>query len=248
LEFPDNDLQPEIAQVPAPTQVAELAPVEEPPSPPIVTGSLKAEPDLADIPSPARLPSARPDLALPPAEAKPQTPVATPVPVPIPGKRPLRQYAHNKAEAPRSNGRTAVYDIAAQTVYLPNGDRLEAHSGLGEKMDNPRYVHVKNRGPTPPNIYDLTLRERLFHGVQAVRLNPVHESKMFGRDGMLAHTYMLGPNGQSNGCVSFKDYPKFLRAFMRGEIDRLVVVADLDGASWRVAAARGARRYADNNP
>jgi hypothetical protein len=50
---------------------------------------------------------------------------------------------------------------------------------------------------------------------------------MFGRDGMLAHSYMLGSNGQSNGCVSFSDYPAFLNAFLRGEVDRLVVVEHL---------------------
>jgi hypothetical protein len=38
------------------------------------------------------------------------------------------------------------------------------------------------------------------------------------------HTYMLGPNGQSNGCVSFSDYPAFLNAFLSGEVNRLVVV------------------------
>jgi hypothetical protein len=149
----------------------------------------------------------------------------------------------------RSAGRTAVYDITAQTVYMPNGERLEAHSGLGEKMDDPRYVRVRMQGPTPPNVYRLTLREKLFHGVRAVRLNPVDEGKMFGRDGMLAHTYLLGPNGQSNGCVSFKDYPRFLRAFLRGEVDRLVVVATLGNESWQAVAARGgpAPRFADND-
>jgi Protein of unknown function (DUF2778) len=50
---------------------------------------------------------------------------------------------------------------------------------------------------------------------------------MYGRDGILAHTYMLGPNGASNGCVSFKDYAAFLDAFDRGEITRLVVVERL---------------------
>ena len=50
---------------------------------------------------------------------------------------------------------------------------------------------------------------------------------MFGRDGMLAHSYLLGPNGQSHGCISFKDYPRFLRAFQRGEIERIVVVPRL---------------------
>jgi hypothetical protein len=35
---------------------------------------------------------------------------------------------------------------------------------------------------------------------------------------------MLGASGQSFGCVSFKDYPEFLKAFENGEVDRLVVV------------------------
>ena len=56
---------------------------------------------------------------------------------------------------------------------------------------------------------------------------------MYGRDGILAHTYMLGPNGQSNGCVSLKDYAAFLDAFDRGEINRLVVVERLDNPPSR---------------
>jgi hypothetical protein len=128
---------------------------------------------------------------------------------------------------PPADSRTAVYDIAARTVYMPNGRRLEAHSGLGNLMDDPSYISAKGRGPTPPNVYDLTLREEPFHGVRAIRLNPVDESKMFGRDGMLAHTYMLGPNGQSNGCVSFSNYDAFLTAYLNGEVTRLVVVDHL---------------------
>jgi hypothetical protein len=126
---------------------------------------------------------------------------------------------------------TAVYVIAEHTVYLPNGQRLEAHSGLGHRTDDPQYVNVKNRGPTPPNVYDLTLRKSLFHGVRAIRLNPVDENRMYGRDGMLAHSYMLrGTKGQSNGCVVFRDYPAFLKAFLNGEVDRLVVVQRLEDA------------------
>jgi hypothetical protein len=127
-------------------------------------------------------------------------------------------------------GRTAIYDITAHTVYLPDGQRLEAHSGLGDHMDDPRYIDARSTGPTPPNVYKLTLRERIFHGVRAIRLNPVDGGKMHGRDGMLAHSYMLGPNGQSNGCVSFDDYPAFLNAFLRGDVDRLVVVEHLADA------------------
>jgi Protein of unknown function (DUF2778) len=128
---------------------------------------------------------------------------------------------------PDDDNRTAIYDIAARTVYLPNGRRLEAHSGLGSHMDDARYVHLKRLGPTPPNTYKLVMREEPFHGVRAIRLVPVGDGKMFGRDGLLAHSYMLGPNGQSNGCVSFSDYPAFLDAYLKGEVDRLVVVEHL---------------------
>jgi hypothetical protein len=122
---------------------------------------------------------------------------------------------------------TAVYDISAHTVYMPDGTKLEAHSGLGSRLDDPDRVHEKMRGPTPPHIYDLTLRESLFHGVRALRLLPVGGGNPFGRTGLLAHTYMLGPNGDSNGCVSFRNYNAFLRAYMNQEVKRLVVVARL---------------------
>ncbi len=84
---------------------------------------------------------------------------------------------------------TAVYVITAKTVYLPDGTQLEAHSGLGSKMDDPRFSHVRMQGVTPPHIYTLKPREALFHGVPALRLNPIGgEDKIFGRDGLLAHT------------------------------------------------------------
>jgi type VI secretion system (T6SS) effector TldE1-like protein len=135
--------------------------------------------------------------------------------------------APSKATREADPARTAIYDISARTVYLPNGDRLEAHSGFGEHMDDVRSMRLKMRGVTPPNVYELTERERPFHGVRAIRLNPVDADKMYGRAGILAHSYLLGANGQSNGCVSIKDYPKFLNAFLNGEIDRLVVVEQL---------------------
>ena len=123
---------------------------------------------------------------------------------------------------------TAVYDISAHTVYLPNGTMLEAHSGRGARLDNPRYVHERMRGATPPHVYELALRERLFHGVRALRLKPARGGNIFGRTGSLAHTYMLGPNGDFSGCVVFKDYAAFLQAFENGEVKRLLVVANID--------------------
>lgn len=124
---------------------------------------------------------------------------------------------------------TAVYDISKRMVYMPDGSKLEAHSGLGQHLDNPAYANLRMRGVTPPHIYDLKLREALFHGVAALRLTPVGgESAIYGRSGLLAHTYMLGPNGDSNGCVSFKDYNKFLQAYRNGDVKRLIVVASMD--------------------
>lgn len=189
---------------------------------------------------------------------RPRTEIAVPMPRGRPSSAPVREASlGNAATSPDGTNkipsRTAVYDIEARTVYMPNGERLEAHSGLGELMDDPRHVNQRMRGATPPNTYQLTLRTPLFHGVQAIRLNPIDEGKMFGRDGILAHTYMLGPNGQSNGCVSFKDYNRFLQAFRRGEVERIQVVSRMSGAPIPVAAtappapARHVERYALNS-
>jgi Protein of unknown function (DUF2778) len=141
---------------------------------------------------------------------------------------------------------TAVYDIDAHVVYLPNGERMEAHSGLGEWIDDPGHVNAKMHGATPPNVYNLTMREGLFHGVEALRLTPVGDNGMYGRAGILAHPYMLGPSGQSFGCVSFKDYQAFLRAFKNGQVNRLVVVPHLNGRLPATASSASGRDFASN--
>jgi hypothetical protein len=123
---------------------------------------------------------------------------------------------------------TAVYDISARAVYMPNGVKLEAHSGLGGLMDDPAHVNQRMVGATPPNVYDLKPREKLFHGVAALRMTPVGEGDTLGRSGLLVHSYMLGPNGDSNGCVSIKEYDKFLQAYRYGQVKRLVVVPSLN--------------------
>jgi len=124
---------------------------------------------------------------------------------------------------------TAVYDISAHMVYLPDGSKLEAHSGLGSELDDPRSARIRMRGVTPPHIYELKPREALFHGVPALRLNPIGgEETIYGRSGLLAHTFMLGPNGDSNGCVSFRDYNAFLNAYRNQGIKKLAVVARVE--------------------
>ena len=122
---------------------------------------------------------------------------------------------------------TAVYNISSHVVTMPDGTQIEAHSGYGDKLDDPRYVSLRMRGPTPPAVYELTPREASFHGVDALRMTPVGESQVYGRAGLLAHPYMLGPNGDSNGCVSFKDYDAFLKAYRDGRVKKLIVVAGM---------------------
>jgi Protein of unknown function (DUF2778) len=135
------------------------------------------------------------------------------------------------------DNQTAVYDISARAVYLPNGLALEAHSGMGRLRDDPDYVDRRMVGATPPAIYELKPREKLFHGVAALRMTPADGNTVFGRSGLLAHSYMLGPEGDSNGCVSIRDYDKFLAAFQNGEVNRLLVVTSL-GAAARTTQAQ----------
>ena len=132
---------------------------------------------------------------------------------------------HSASTQVSASAGTAVYNIAEHTVVLPNGERLEAHSGLGNMIDDPRFVNQRMRGPTPPHLYDLTYRRGMFHGVQALRLTPVGGGSIYGRTGLLAHSFMLGRRGDSNGCVSFRNYQAFLQAFRSGLVKRLLVVA-----------------------
>ncbi|HEY6633543.1 MAG TPA: DUF2778 domain-containing protein [Rhizobiaceae bacterium] len=138
---------------------------------------------------------------------------------------------------PKAGNKVAIYDISAAVVYMPDGSRLEAHSGIGKMADNPRYVHVKMNGPTPPNTYKLTMREKRFHGVEAIRMTPIGNQTMHGRDGMLAHSYLLrGGRAESHGCVAFANYPKFLEAFKQGKVTHMIVVPSVSRADVRMVS------------
>jgi hypothetical protein len=132
-----------------------------------------------------------------------------------------------KSKLPGSGSRIAVYVIDEGVVHMPNGEKLEAHSGRGHMRDNPKYVHMKNQGPTPPNVYSLRMRESRFHGIEAIRMTPVGDARMYNRDGFLTHTYLLRRRGDSSGCVVFEDYNRFLNAFKRGNVKTLVVVPSM---------------------
>ena len=207
----------------------------------------KAGPQLAPIP----LPLPRPGLTSEPATdanashlASPQAPAEKVVGF-FEKLFGLNHWATVAAPV-EATGRTAVYDISARTLFMPNGERLEAHSGFREYLDDVKHVNVRSRGSTPPNTYQLRLREGLFHGVQAIRLTPVGSGNMYGRAGILAHPYMLGPDGSSNGCVSVQEYPKFLQAFLKGEIDTLIATSGSApaGPSLEAAAPKPDQRVA----
>lgn len=211
------DLLPETVPLPSfRPKMAEAADVEPTPRP--------ASPALAEKQLAAPVPGPVPTRAPVPAAPATNTMVAFARP-----DNPMRETKMDAVPWPDRGNGTAIYDISAGVVHMPGGEQLEAHSGIGKMRDNPQFVHVKMRGSTPPSSYRLTMRESLFHGVEAIRLTPESGVNPHGRDGLLAHTYMLARRGESNGCVVFKDYTRFLAAFKRGEVKRIVVVPKLTG-------------------
>ena len=143
---------------------------------------------------------------------------------------PGRGLSAGRRISPRSATiRTAVYDIKAKALYLPSGVAPRGAFGHGRVMDDPDHVDQRMVGATPPATYELKPREKLFHGVRALRMTPTDGTSALGRVGLLTHTYMLGPRGDFNGCVSIKDYDRFLKAYDNGEFNRLVVVPSLSG-------------------
>ena len=168
--------------------------------------------------------------------------------VPLPAKRPAgmalayasfgqEEYSDIFSEVPKHTAKVAVYDISAGKVYMPDGEVMEAHSGKGKYRDNPKYTHLKMAGAVPAATYKLTPRESLFHGVPALRMTSVDGTNPLGRTGLLAHTYMLRTPGDSHGCLVFKDYYKFLKAYKANKVDYIVAVPNLDkGLSAQLAS------------
>jgi hypothetical protein len=137
---------------------------------------------------------------------------------------------------PGKGTKVAIYDVSNATVYLPDGTTLRAHSGIGSMRDNPRYEHVIMRGPTPAGIYRLSMREKRFYGVEAIRMTSIDGRDPKNRTGLLTHTNLLRGQKGSHGCVAFQNYQPFLRAFKRGQITMIVVVPELPSSRTQLAA------------
>jgi len=132
--------------------------------------------------------------------------------------------------------KVAIYDVSNATVHMPDGTKLRAHSGIGKMRDNPDYEHIKMNGPTPAGIYRLKMRERRFHGVEAIRMTSIDGRDPKNRTGLLTHTNLLRGQKGSHGCVAFQNYEPFLNAFKRGRVTMLVVVPELPSSRTQLAA------------
>jgi hypothetical protein len=171
--------------------------------------------------------STKPSLAAPTERSEEQTSTVLAYARP---ENPLKSVPKVTPMPDPGTKKVAIYDITNGVVHMPNGTKLEAHSGIGHMRDNPKYTHVKMKGPTPPGTYKLSMREKPFHGVAAIRLTSVDGKHPQNRTGLLAHTYLLRSRpGDSHGCVAFKHYDKFLAAFRRGEITHMVIVPEYNG-------------------
>jgi len=218
---PLPQLRPRGDQARKPAKEIEKPKVEQAEEPAVPKADEPKKADEREKPKPKKLAYARPDD---PEEKKS-------------GGSPGRGLRNLFGGGTRGGKGVAVYDISAAKVYMPDGSVLEAHSGIGKMADNPRYVHVRMNGPTPPHTYDLKMREKRFHGVEAIRMLPVDGKNKHGRDGFLTHSYLLrGGRAESHGCVAFKDYKRFLTAFKQGKVKQLVVVPSGGRSSMRLAS------------
>ncbi len=204
----------------------QVASIATPDSPENRFSLVMQDPDF-DAPLPMARPEGWPKPPAPPVAAKNEAPKQALAYASPQVDNEEMGLPRKAAVMPKMQAGVAIYDITAKTVYMPDGTRFEAHSGLGQYRDNPKYKNVKTKGPTPPNTYRLSMRESPFHGVPALRMTPQYPSKMFGRDGILTHSYLRRRPGDSAGCIAFKDYYAFLKYFKRGEIHTMVVVESL---------------------
>lgn len=75
-------------------------------------------------------------------------------------------------------------------------------SGCGEGKNNPEKQEVRSVGPLPRGRYKVGPPKQESTGPYSLRLTPLPETEMYGRDGFLCHGPSKGTNygEESHGC------------------------------------------------
>ena len=121
---------------------------------------------------------------------------------------------------------TAVYDISARVVYLPDGTSSKPIRAWGTPSTIRATKRARSRPDAAPSL-PVGAPRRLVPRRSGPAPQPDRGRRSLRPAGLLAHPFMLGPNGDSNGCVSFRDYEAFLKAYENGQINKLAVVTRL---------------------
>ena len=127
------------------------------------------------------------------------------------------------------NRRTAIYDISAHTVYLPNGATAGGAFGSRRRDRTIRASCMKECAGRRHQMFTSLLRANsFFMGFKRCVSNPSARAIFSDAPDFWRILICSCANGASNGCVSFKNYDAFLQAYQNGEIKHLAVVAHLD--------------------
>lgn len=145
----------------------------------------------------------------------------------------LAAFPRRSAKIPMLGGslpgdrQTAVYDISAHTVYLPDGTRPEAHPARPKLDDRACCVRRDDWKVTPPHIYES--RRRAKRCSMACSRLVAHaiggEDKIFGCRPPRITTYMLGSNGDPMAVCRSRITAAVFNAYRNHGIRRLAVPA-----------------------
>lgn len=111
----------------------------------------------------------------------------------------------------RERENALYYDNRTGTlVHHRDGQRITLATGLlsgrGDGLNNPEKQYEKNRGVTPEGGYNLSFGHSNRAGIgKYVRMDPIDNSQMRGRDGILMHHGSLASGERGSlGCITFK--------------------------------------------
>ncbi|MBB5418153.1 hypothetical protein OKW33_004956 [Paraburkholderia atlantica] len=97
-----------------------------------------------------------------------------------------------------------IYKHECHLLY--HNDKLvtdKGYSGKGEHKNKHSSQYVRDRGPIPVGLYEITAPfPHPKTGPHSMRLNPVAGTSLGGRDGFMIHgDSMKEPGNASNGCI-----------------------------------------------